>query len=224
MDQGKAVGELGMRTSRTHRRWQRFRAWWLTRIWYGKMFGGIGPRSVIAPPLYVRHPERAVLGSGVTIGPHCRVELYPPQLRSKKPTPLLFIGDRVRIGGHVRLSGCVSLVIGDGVWIEERCLVTDCEYGGMPDGPAYYRQAKTGRPTIIGDGAWIGAGSAILAGSRVGNRAVILPGSVVDGDIPPCSIAAGVPAAVIRTFEAGERVSLPAPPSANSPKPLRTMV
>lgn len=187
-----------------HRRWQRLKAWWMTRLWYAGMLGAIGPRSRIAPPLYVRHAERVAIGSGTEIGPHGRLEAHPPPQRSNK-APLLLIGDRVRIGGNVRLVVRASLVIGNGACIEDGCLVTDCEYGGAPDGPAYDRQPKTGRPTVIGEGAWIGAGSAVLAGSRIGRRAVILPGSVVDGEIPPFAVAAGAPAKVVRTLSARGR-------------------
>lgn len=186
------------RTSKTHRNWQRLKAWWVTRSWYRKLFAEFGPRSRIAPPLHVRHPEFVVIGSGSSLGTHCRLETQPPQTRSNKPVPLIRIGDRVRIGGGVRLSGCVSLTIENGAWIEDGCTITDCEYGGAPDGPAYYRQRRSGRPTLVGEGAWIGAGSTVLAGARIGRRAIILPGSVVDGDIPPCAVAAGVPATVIR--------------------------
>lgn len=194
-------------TSKTHRRWQRLKAGWVTRLWYRRMFAAIGARTKIAPPLLVRHPECVEIGSGSSLGPHCRLEAHPPQTRSKKPARLIRIGDRVKIGSHVRLRGCLSLTIGHGVWIEDGCTLTDCEYVGVPDGPAYYRQSKTGRPTWIGEGAWIGAGSTVLAGSRIGSRAIILPGSVVCGEIPPGSVASGVPATVIRTGDSS--LSLP---------------
>lgn len=47
----------------------------------------------------------------------------------------------------------------------------------------------------------VGAGAVILPGCRIGEGAVIGAGSVVDSDIPPYAIVAGVPATVI-----GERV------------------
>lgn len=189
-------------TSRTHRRWHRLKAWWVTRLWYRNMFAALGSRSRIAPPLWVRHPECVEIGNGSSLGPHCRLEAHPPQTRSNKPVPLIRVGDRVRVGGNVRLIGCLSLTVENGVWIEDGCTITDCEYGGVPDGPSYYRQRRTGRPTRIEEGAWLGAGSTVLAGSRIGRRAIILPGSVVDGEIPPGCVASGVPATVIRPGEA----------------------
>ncbi len=54
---------------------------------------------------------------------------------------------------------------------------------------------------IIKDGAHIGIGAIILPGVTIGEGAVIGAGSVVTRDIPPYSVAVGMPAKVIKTFE-----------------------
>ena len=50
---------------------------------------------------------------------------------------------------------------------------------------------------VISDDVWIGYGSIILSGVHVGQGAVIAAGSVVNKDVPPYAIVAGVPAKVI---------------------------
>ena len=50
----------------------------------------------------------------------------------------------------------------------------------------------------IEDDVWIGCGATILSGVTVGQGSVIAAGTVVTKDIPPYSVAAGVPAKVIR--------------------------
>lgn len=50
----------------------------------------------------------------------------------------------------------------------------------------------------IGDDVWIGHRSIILSGVTIGKGAVIAAGSLVNKDIPPYSIAGGVPAKVIK--------------------------
>lgn len=57
------------------------------------------------------------------------------------------------------------------------------------------------RPVVIGDDCWIGAGVIILAGVTVGSGCSIGAGSVVKADIPPFSVAVGVPARVIRSAQ-----------------------
>jgi acetyltransferase-like isoleucine patch superfamily enzyme len=53
-------------------------------------------------------------------------------------------------------------------------------------------------PVIIGEKVWIGCRCIILKGVHIGTGAIIAAGSVVTKDIPAHSIAAGVPARVIR--------------------------
>lgn len=71
-------------------------------------------------------------------------------------------------------------------------------------------QYKIGKPVmdcplkkakvIIKDGAHIGIGAIIMPGVTIGEGAVIGAGAVVTSDIPPYTIAVGVPARVIKTF------------------------
>lgn len=53
----------------------------------------------------------------------------------------------------------------------------------------------------IGDDVWIGGGTIVCPGVRIGDRAVIGAGSVVTRDIPAGVFAAGNPCRVIRRIE-----------------------
>lgn len=59
-------------------------------------------------------------------------------------------------------------------------------------------------PICIEDDVWIGANTTILKGVTIGYGSIIGAGSVVSKDIPPMSIAAGVPARVIKTLSKTE--------------------
>jgi acetyltransferase-like isoleucine patch superfamily enzyme len=83
----------------------------------------------------------------------------------------LYIGDEVGIGKLVR-------IFTHGAWLSE--------YQGFPCEFA---------TTRIGDRVWIPDGM-VCAGSLIGNDVVIAAGSVVMGEIPSGSFAAGVPAKV----------------------------
>jgi acetyltransferase-like isoleucine patch superfamily enzyme len=56
------------------------------------------------------------------------------------------------------------------------------------------------KEVIIGDNAWIGAGSIILKGVTIGENTIVGAGSVVVKDLPPNVIAAGNPAKVIKSI------------------------
>jgi len=55
--------------------------------------------------------------------------------------------------------------------------------------------------TTIGKGATIGIGSIILGGVRVGDGAVVAAGSVVNKDVEPYTLVAGIPAKLIKKFQ-----------------------
>ena len=65
-----------------------------------------------------------------------------------------------------------------------------------PDGQAAH--LCYARPVVIGNDVWLGANVVVTGGVTIGDGCVIGAGSVVTRDIPPFSLAAGVPCRVIR--------------------------
>ena len=66
---------------------------------------------------------------------------------------------------------------------------------------ALRRKQEYGKPIEIGADVWVGGGALILAGVRIGARAVIGAGSVVTRDIPEDVFAAGNPCRVVRDLQ-----------------------
>ena len=62
------------------------------------------------------------------------------------------------------------------------------------------RREESGKAIEIGSDVWVGGGAIILAGVRIGSRAVIGAGSVVTREIPDAVFAAGNPCRVIRAI------------------------
>jgi len=54
------------------------------------------------------------------------------------------------------------------------------------------------RPIHIGNDVWIGANAVILPGVTIGEQAIIAAGAVVNKDVPPNTVFAGVPAVKIK--------------------------
>lgn len=65
------------------------------------------------------------------------------------------------------------------------------------------------KPIIIGSNVFIGYRVIIMPGVTIGNNVAIGAGSVVTKDIPSNSIAAGVPAKVLKTYDEYKEKMLP---------------
>ena len=64
-------------------------------------------------------------------------------------------------------------------------------------------QEEDGMPStkgdvIIGNDLWLGTGSTILSGVRIGNGSIVAAGSVVSKNVPDYALIGGVPARIIR--------------------------
>ena len=58
----------------------------------------------------------------------------------------------------------------------------------------------------IGSGCWIGANAVILPGTVLGRNVVVAAGSVVRGEFPDHCVVGGVPAKMLRRYEAYDRL------------------
>ena len=65
------------------------------------------------------------------------------------------------------------------------------------------RRAKleSAEPIAIGDNVWLGGGAIVCPGVTIGADTVVGAGAVVTSDLPPCVLAVGVPARVVRRLE-----------------------
>ena len=95
----------------------------------------------------------------------------------------------------------VLLMASGGIIIEDYALVAAHAKIISNDHDPYYRPALTCKPVIIKEGAWIGAGAAIMKGVTVGKYAIIGSNSVVTKDIPDYAVAVGNPAKVIKYLD-----------------------
>ena len=107
----------------------------------------------------------------------------------------------VRIGKSVYIMNGVLLMASGGIIIEDYSLIAAHAKIISNDHDPYFRPIITCQPVIIREGAWIGAGAAIMKGVTVGKYAIVGANSVVTKDVPDYAVVVGVPAKVIKYLD-----------------------
>lgn len=92
----------------------------------------------------------------------------------------------ITLGSNVHITDGVKFITHDGGTLLYRHIIPDLEIT---------------KPIIVGDNVYIGNNVIILPGVTIGSNVVIGAGAVVSRDIPDNSVAAGVPARVIKTAD-----------------------
>jgi acetyltransferase-like isoleucine patch superfamily enzyme len=180
--------------------------WWQKRRWYER-----DRRPLRRARLHLELARR---------GAYARMPLHGPVL-DMLTEGRLELGPQVHFEPHVWLTGSGRITIGEGTFLNlcvqvaaiehveigahcmfaNGCFVTDANHRfDDPDKPVPWQGFTSKGPTRVGDNVWFGANVVVTSGVTIGDRCVIGANSVVIADLPPYSIAAGVPARVIRTI------------------------
>lgn len=112
-------------------------------------------------------------------------------------------GKNIHLGEHVFLNaGCTfqdqdGIYIGDGALIGHHATIVTLNHEMDPA----HRGDLHPAPVHIGRNVWLGANVTVLPGVTIGDGAVIAAGAVVTKDVPANTVAAGIPARVIRKIE-----------------------
>ncbi|MEM6468412.1 MAG: DapH/DapD/GlmU-related protein [Planctomycetota bacterium] len=96
------------------------------------------------------------------------------------------ITSKVKMGRYALLGPRVS-IIGDNHRID------------VPGRPIIFSGMPEPKVTIIEDDVWVGQGSTIISGVRLGRGSIVAAGSIVTKDVPPFEIHGGVPNKFIRS-------------------------
>lgn len=138
---------------------------------------------------------RAVVGSRVDIGEHCR--LGRGVFIETQGSGHIELGSHVRVnsGCHIVSHGNIS--IGDHCLIGELVSIRDANHGSNENQLMRLQSCQVA-PITIGNDVWIGRGSIILKGVEVGSGAIIGANSVVTKNVSSGAVVAGNPAKFIK--------------------------
>lgn len=118
--------------------------------------------------------------------------------RNAQFSPKVSLGDYSGIGVNAKIYG--SCVIGNYVMMgEDVTVITRNHKHDRTDIPMMEQGFEAEKTVYIGNDVWIGDKVVLLSGVHIGDGCIIGAGAVVTHDIPPYTIAAGVPAKVIKS-------------------------
>ena len=169
----------------------------------GRKFHSFGQRSLIMwKPTTIFNEQYISIGEDTLIGEGVALSAGMVPGQECISSPVVTIGDRCLIGRGSGIVGHFSIIIGNDVWTGHHVYITDQNHGYEDITKPISQQTQPERAVVIGDGSWLGYGAVVLPGVTIGTHCVIGANSVVTSDIPDFSVAVGVPARVIRRYDA----------------------
>lgn len=110
---------------------------------------------------------------------------------------LVFVGNQVNIAEFVHIWGAGRVEIGDNTIIASHTVISSQTHDKYAP---IFRESNIFKPVKIGKNCWIGSHAVILPGVKIGDGSIIGAGAIVTHNIPPRSIAVGVPAKVVENL------------------------
>jgi acetyltransferase-like isoleucine patch superfamily enzyme len=178
-----------------HRAWT---PWHLIRYWRFFLFKLRNPHivtegfvflgknaEVMARPGY----GRMVLGRLVHIGNGSAIRCHSGNLR---------IGDKCVFGKDTTVNAHLDIEFGEAVIVADWVYICDFDHVFSDVHVPIKDQALTKSPVRVGPDVWLGVKSSVLRGVTIGRGSVIAAHCLVNCDVPPMSLAVGVPVRVVR--------------------------
>ncbi len=153
------------------------------------------------------------LGHGVTIYHPDLVNLYGCEIGENcKIGAFVEIRKQVKIGNNVKIQAFAfipeGVTIENGVFIGPHACFTNDKIPRAinPDGSLMNADDWEMIPTLVKQGASIGANATIVCGITIGEYALVGAGAVVTNDVPAYAIMVGVPARVVGDIRERQRL------------------
>ncbi|RZK39372.1 MAG: acyltransferase [Pedobacter sp.] len=160
-----------------------------------RLFGiNIGKKVRIWPLAFFSKGQNKGIKGIIEIGNRCEIsqgvvlKSYGGKIKINENT---FLGEYVIFYGHGGIE------VGSNTLIAMHTCIVSSNHSVPNQSKLIRDQNDLILPVKIGDDVWIGAGVKILGGVTIGNGCVIGAGSVVTKNLPPYSIAMGIPAKVV---------------------------
>lgn len=159
--------------------------------------------------------ETAIIDSGAMIGAGCRIWHWVHVCGGARIGigcslgQNVFVGNRVVIGDNVKIQNNVSVY--DNVTLEDDVFCgPSMVFTNVYNPRSAVTRKEEYRDTLVRRGTTLGANCTIVCGVTIGEHAFVAAGAVVNRDVMPFALMAGVPARHIGWMSRfGERLRLP---------------
>lgn len=190
----------------------------LRTFFYRRLFGGCGRNVVIAAGVTIRNPKKIVIGDNVVMDEGCVIDAKGETGKGVNIGEEVFISRNVVLScknGGITLGNSLSIGPYSGVYsvddcevsIGDYCIISAyCYFVGSGDyssssveTPFIIQGLKKGRPIRVEQNVWLGGYVEVMEGVTIGRDTIVGAKSLVKKDIPPRSVAYGIPAQVQRS-------------------------
>lgn len=190
----------------------------IRQIVYTSIFRHFGKKVSIESNVRFNRPKSIDIGSFSSICNYSLLNCWEAgseliledSVRLDQGFHLQALGGTVRIGAGCYIGPYVCMAGPGNITIGKNCLIAS-HSGLYANNHVFSRldvpinqQGLTTKGITIGDDCWLGSGVKVMDGVTVGQGSVIGAGSVITKDIPPYSVAVGVPAKIIRQRSSDE--------------------
>jgi len=144
--------------------------------------------------------QPSVRGSFFNIGAHTQIYDFVV-IKAVGGSGNVSIGEHCYINPHCTLFSGNGITFGDYVLVAPGCVIapTNHAYSSRREVMRHQGFMPSKGGVVIEDDVWIGANTTILDGARIGRGAIIAAGSVVMGEVGAFEIWGGVPARLLRS-------------------------
>lgn len=182
--------------------WKPIKIYFLTG-YKSRNFKHFGENSIIGLRCAFCGEQFISIGNQTIINENARIHANHLYIYTQQQfVPEIQIGDNCNIGPMSHITATNQIIIGNNVRTGAQVFITDNAHGEskkeLLDMAPHMRPLHSKGSVIIDDNVWIGEGAMIMPNVHIGKGAIVACNAVVTTDVPAYSVAAGVPARVVK--------------------------
>ena len=170
----------------------------ITKLFYPKA-------RILRRPFFIRNEGSFSFEKGFSTGSGLVIEVFGKNAKIQ-------IGKNMMASSNLHIGACESVIIGNNALIASGVYISDHNHGRYSgEFQSSPLEAPVDRklislPVKIGNNVWIGERVSILPGVSIGDGVIIGAGSVVTKNFPDFVIITGIPAKIIKRYDADKKI------------------